>query len=189
MSLIKILTESSVSSAMLGQQPVLTRIDQGQDSGTSVSESVNGDNANTAPVAASYGTGTYPGYGGTRTTPQVPRGLSTLTPQDAQKSLYELVNGTTRGVSTRNLQREDSSDGTLLDDADPDLNGAPGESIYGDAIPGSGPNGGHAYPGKPGPSDGGRVIESGNVEDNGSNTPGAGGLSRSGTASGGNGRT
>lgn len=70
------------------------------------------------------------------------------------------------------------------------LTGAPGESIYGDAIPGSGSQGGGAYPGTPGSSDGGQVIESGNVVDGGcgTNTPGAGGISRSGTAEGGTGR-
>ena len=71
------------------------------------------------------------------------------------------------------------------------LTGAPGESIYGDAIPGSGPQGGGAYPGTPGPSDGGQVIESGDVVDGdgNTNTPGAGGISRSGTAEGGDGRS
>lgn len=46
-------------------------------------------------------------------------------------------------------------------------NGLPGQSIYGNANPGSGSQGGGAYPGTPGPSGGGQVIEpgSGNAVD------------------------
>ncbi|KZT74794.1 hypothetical protein DAEQUDRAFT_807113 [Daedalea quercina L-15889] len=161
---------------------------QGQGGGASGSGSVTGNNAE--PIQdTSVVHGTYPGYGTTRTTPQVPRGLSALTHEDAQNNLFEVVNGTTAVAAARSLPRTLSPDGAILDDVDPGVTGAPGESIYGDAIPGSGPQGGGADPGIPGPSDGGRVIESGNVVDSGSDTPGVGGHSRSGTARGGNGRS
>lgn len=180
----------------------LTCADQGHGGGSSMSESVAEDDANPAPGPATYGT--YPGYDATRMTPSVPRGLSRIAPEAPQNTLDEVANRHDNVITARTLRRASSVHGEFLDDVNPglliydciyacsevstELTGAPGESIYGNAIPGRGRQGGGAYPGTPGSSNGGQVIEYGNVVDSGPNTPGAGGISRSGTAEGGNGR-
>ncbi|GBE78178.1 hypothetical protein SCP_0110610 [Sparassis crispa] len=77
-------------------------------------------------------------------------------------------------------------DNAVFQDADSNQDGAPGQSIQGAGIPGIGDGqnpGGEANPGAPGSANGGTVSNSGNVNnDVESNTPGVGGLSRTGVA-------
>ncbi|KAI0932414.1 hypothetical protein AcV7_000475 [Taiwanofungus camphoratus] len=105
----------------------------------------------------------------------------------------EGAGGTVKAATSSLSADSPQNGGAVLDDVNSGLQGADGESIQGAAIPGTGTAespGGAAVSGLVGSSEGGELINSGSGIDNDGGlggTPGAGGVSESGLARGGQG--